>query len=494
MEHLVILPIVLPALFAAFLLLPLGEMRVSYRRWLSLTLMSLSLLVASWLLWQQTNTPAQTYLLGNWPEPFGILLLADQLSALMVWLTSLLAWCICLHSMAGDDEKGAYFHPLLHFLLMGLNGAFLTGDLFNLFVFFEVLLISSYGLLVHGGGKKRVQSALHYVLLNLVGSALFLLALALLYSLLGTLHLGEMAVRVRMLDPQQQWLLQSAAALLLLVFGLKAALLPLHFWLPSAYSQASASVAAMFAVMTKVGVYSLIRVFGALFAAEAGALAGYGQTLLLWGGGFTMLLATVLLVAAADLKKLSAALVLLSAGILLSAVGFGDSALTAAALLYLVHSSWIGAIWFMLSERVGLQRGTVADRLVPGPALQQPLLLGWLFILSALVVIGMPPLSGFVSKIWLLQAAFAQPAAGWYIVLLLLSSLLTLVALSRAGSTIFWRSRGKPTDALSGSRTADAAIVLLLVMGSMLVISGQWWMQYCVDAVAQLTMTTQRGH
>ncbi len=148
----------------------------------------------------------------------------------------------------------------------------------------------------------------------------------------------------------------------------------------------------------------------------------------------------------------------------------------------------------MLSERVGLQRGTVADRLVPGPALQQPLLLGWLFILSALVVIGMPPFSGFVSKIWLLQAAFAQPAAGWYIVLLLLSSLLTLVALSRAGSTIFWRSRGKPTDALSGSRTADAAIVLLLVMGSMLVISGQWWMQYCVDAVAQLTMTTQRGH
>lgn len=284
MEHLVILPIVLPALFAAVLLLPLGEMRVNRRRWLSLALMSLSLLAASGLIWQQTNTPAQTYLLGNWPEPFGILLVADQLSALLVWLTTLLAWCVCLHSMAGDDEKGAYFHPLLHFLLMGLNGAFLTGDLFNLFVFFEVLLISSYGLLIHGGGKKRVQSALHYVLLNLVGSALFLLALALLYSLLGTLHLAEMAARVKMLDPQQQWLLQSAAAMLLLVFGLKAALLPLHFWLPSAYSQASASVAAMFAVMTKVGVYSLIRVFGALFAADAGALAGYGQTLMLWGG------------------------------------------------------------------------------------------------------------------------------------------------------------------------------------------------------------------
>lgn len=492
MEHLVILPIVLPALFAAFLLLPLGEMRVSHRRWLSLALMSVSLLAATWLLWRQTNSPAQTYLLGNWPEPFGILLVADQLSVLMVWLTSVLAWCVCLHSMAGDDEKGAYFHPLLHFLLMGLNGAFLTGDLFNLFVFFEVLLISSYGLLIHGGGKKRVQSALHYVLLNLVGSALFLLALALLYSLLGTLHLAEMAVRMRMLDPQQQWLLQSAAALLLLVFALKAALLPLHFWLPSAYSQASASVAAMFAVMTKVGVYSLIRVFGALSGPEAGPLSGYGQSLLLWGGGLTMLLATVLLVAAADLKKLSAALVLLSAGILLSAVGFGDSALTAAALLYLVHSSWIGAIWFLLADRIGLQRGTVVDRLVPGPVLKQSLWLGWLFVLSALVVIGMPPFSGFVSKIWLLQSAIPRSDAGWYVGLLLLSSLLTLVALSRAGSTIFWRSRGKATDTVPVAKPADAAIVLLLVLGSLLVITGQWWMQYCVDAVAQLT--AQRGH
>jgi multicomponent K+:H+ antiporter subunit D len=487
-EHLVVMPIVLPALFAAILLLPLGGIRVSHRRWYSLALMTLSVFVASWLLWQHTNTPAKNYLLGNWPEPFGILLVADQLSVLMVWLTTVLAWCVCLHSTAGDDEKGAYFHPLLHFLLMGLNGAFLTGDLFNLFVFFEVLLISSYGLLIHGGGKKRVQSALHYVLLNLVGSALFLLALALLYSLLGTLHLAEMAARVPLLDQQQQWLLQSAGALLLLVFGLKAALLPLHFWLPAAYSQASASVAAMFAVMTKVGVYSLIRVFGALFAADSGALAGYGQTLLLWGGGLTMVLATVLLVAAADLKKLSAAMVLLSAGILLSAVGFGDTALTAAALLYLVHSSWIGAVWFMLAERIGQQRGTVGDRLVPGAALKQALLLGWLFALSALVVIGMPPFSGFVSKIWLLQASLPRPDAGWYVLLLLVSSLLALVALSRAGSTIFWRSRGKPIDAVQSGKTADAAIMLLLVMGFLLVVAGQWWMQYCIDAVAQLTV------
>ncbi len=206
------------------------------------------------------------------------------------------------------------------------------------------------------------------------------------------------------------------------------------------------------------------------------------------GGGLTMLLATELLVDAADLKKLSASLVLLSAGILLSAVGFGDGAMTAAALLYLVHSSWVGAIWFLLAERIGQQRGTVGDRLVPGPALKQSLLLGWLFALSALVVIGMPPFSGFVSKIWLLQTALPRADAGWYVLLLLVSSLLSLVALSRAGSTVFWRSRGKPTDTPSVAGTADAAIVTLLLCGGLLVVTGQWWMQYCVDAVAQLTV------
>ncbi len=196
MSHLVILPILLPALFAVLLLLQPLTGSAQLRRRYSVAAMLLTFLVSSVLLWQQTNVPAQHYLLGNWAQPFGILLVADQLSVLFVWLTSLLALAVTLYSCSGDDEKGAYFHPLLHFLLMGLNGAFLTGDLFNLFVFFEVLLISSYGLLVHGGGKKRIQAALHYVVLNLVGSALFLLALALLYAMLGSLHMADMAQRI----------------------------------------------------------------------------------------------------------------------------------------------------------------------------------------------------------------------------------------------------------------------------------------------------------
>jgi multicomponent K+:H+ antiporter subunit D len=490
MQHLVILPILMPTLFAVLLLLQPLSGAVRTRRWLSLFAMLVNFLVASLLLWQQTNVPAQHYLLGNWAEPFGILLVADQLSVFFVWLTTLLSLAIALHSCGGDDEKGSYFHPLLHFLLMGLNGAFLTGDLFNLFVFFEVLLISSYGLMVHGGGKKRIQAALHYVILNLVGSALFLLALALLYAMLGSLHMADMAQRVTLLQPAQLLAVQAAAGLLLIVFGLKAALLPLHFWLPAAYAHANASVAAMFAVMTKVGVYSLIRVFGLLFGASAGALSGYGETLLWWGGLITMLLATVMVLAAVDLKRLAAALVLLSAGTLLAALGSGDAQVKAAALLYAIHSSWIGAVWYLLSDQIARQRGGVGDRLVPGPKMQHAPLLGWLFALSALVVIGMPPFSGFVAKLWLIQGLSTIEHGMVLVVMLLLSSLAVLVTMSRAGSVLFWRALPHTKNLPPMNTASLSAIVFLLVSGVGLVVFGQWWTQFCADAIAQLQVAS----
>lgn len=486
MQHLAILPILLPALFAVVLLfLPL-HIDVRIRRMTSVIAMSLNFLVSTLLLWHQTNVPAVHYLLGNWPEPFGILLVADQLSAFFVWLTTLLTFAVAIYSCAGDDEKGSYFHPLLHFLLMGLNGAFLTGDLFNLFVFFEVLLISSYGLLVHGGGKKRIHSALHYVVLNLIGSALFLLALALLYAMLGSLHMADMAQRITQLESSELLGVKSAAGLLLIVFGLKAALLPLHFWLPAAYSEASATVAAVFAVMTKVGVYSLLRVFGLMFGAGAGTLSGYGNELLLWGGVFTMVLAAAMVLAAVDLKRLAAALVLLSAGTLLAAIGSGEPEVKAAALMYAVHSTWIGAVWYLLTDVIARQRGSVGSRLVPGPKLHQSQLLGWLFVFSALVVIGMPPFSGFIAKLWLIQGLTTTSNGMLLIAVLLLSSLAVLVALTRAGSVLFWRAQPSANNAAPAGSISIGALLLLLSAGLMLVVFGQWWTQFCTDAIAQL--------
>ena len=204
-----------------------------------------------------------------------------------------------------------------------------------------------------------------------------------------------------------------------------------------------------------------------------------------------MLLAAVMLLSAVDLKKLSAALVLLSAGTLLAALGSGSAQVKAAALYYAVHSSWIGAIWYLLSDLIARQRGSVGDRLVPGPRLPQAMLLGWLFVFSALVVIGMPPFSGFVGKLWLIQGLTTTTHGMLLISMLLLSSLAVLVALSRAGSVLFWRAQPQQQSLAQASapsaRTPVVAIVLLLLAGLQLVLFGQWWTQFCADAIAQLT-------
>ncbi|MDZ7901117.1 MAG: proton-conducting transporter membrane subunit [Rheinheimera sp.] len=337
-NHLAILPILVPVVFAALLLLPYFAVRLQARRLLSATGFVLTLL-CSVLLALHVQSGTQLYLLGDWQAPFGIVLVADRLSAAFVVLSSVLMIGGWLYSCSRDDTQEPFFLALLLFLLMGVNGAFLTGDLFNLFVFFEILLISSYGLLIHGGGKNRIRAALHYVLLNLVGSALFLLALALLYSQLGSLQIADMGMRIKQLSQSQLWIVQSAAGLLLIVFGLKAAMLPFHFWLPAAYKQASPVVACVFAMMTKVGIYSLFRVFTTLFGDDAGQLAGFGQNVLMVTGLLTIAVAGALLLASADLRSIVAALVLMSAGTLLSLLGVGSIAADKALLYYTVHST-----------------------------------------------------------------------------------------------------------------------------------------------------------
>jgi multicomponent K+:H+ antiporter subunit D len=485
MQHLPILPVLVPLLTAALLLLPPFQAKLSRQRWFSGGGLVLLLLVSVLGLIESSTGVSSFYLLGNWPQPFGIVLVHDRLAAMFVLLAAVLALAAWLFSLGGEDGQGAFYHPLLHFLLMGINGAFLTGDLFNLFVF-EVLLISSYGLLMHGGGKARARAGLHYVLMNLAGSAVFLLALALLYAVLGTLNIADMALRINQLEPSQALLVKAAAGMLLLVFGLKAAVLPLHFWLPSAYSSAAPAVAAMFAVMTKIGVYCLLRVFGTLFAEPGHPLQDFGQQLLWLAGLATLLLAAIGVVAAQSLKKLVAYLVLVSVGSLISVLAIGTVPAIAAVLYYCLHSTLIAAALFLLADVIAQQRGTVADRLVSGRPLQQPVLLGTLFIVAALAVVGMPPLSGFVGKIWLLQAAteVSERAALWSV--LLLSSLLVLIALTRAGSTLFWRLNRQQAGSESASLPQLYAVLSLLLCSPLLVIFGDAVMQFCLATAQQL--------
>ncbi|MBC7938471.1 MAG: monovalent cation/H+ antiporter subunit D, partial [Chitinophagaceae bacterium] len=221
------------------------------------------------------------YRVGDWPAPFGIVLVIDRLAALMLALTAAVAAPVLLYANGGWDSQGRHFHALFQFQLMGLNGAFVTGDLFNLFVFFEVLLIASYVLMTHGLGRDRLRIGTQYVVLNLLASAVFLVGIALIYALTGTLNLADLALRVPWVPAPEAALLQAGALLLLVVFGFKAALVPLAMWLPGTYAAASAPVAALFAIMTKVGVYAIWRVHGVVFGADAGPSAFTVQPILL---------------------------------------------------------------------------------------------------------------------------------------------------------------------------------------------------------------------
>ena len=252
-----------------------GHPRLAWARRIALGAALLGLAVAAALAWQADADGAlpQVYRLGDWPAPFGIVLVVDRLLAMMLLLTALLALPVLVYASGGWDAHGRHFHPLFQFQLMGLNGAFVTGDLFNLFVFFEVLLIASYALAVHGQGRARLRAGLQYVVLNLAASALFLVGVALVYALTGTLNLADLALRVPRVTGPEARLLQAAALLLLVVFGFRAVLMPLSMWLPTTYSAASAPVAALFAVMTKVGVHAVLRVHGVVFGEGAGESA-----------------------------------------------------------------------------------------------------------------------------------------------------------------------------------------------------------------------------
>lgn len=467
MNHALILPILLP-MFTGSLLLLGARLSLRSKRSLSLGATLLLLPLSCYLLWLADQGVLQVYAAGNWQAPFGIVLLLDRLSALMLLLNSVLGCFALLYAVRGDDARGPSFHALFQFQLMGINGAFLTGDLFNLFVFFEILLIASYSLLLHGGGAERVRAGLHYVLLNLLGSALFLLAVGVLYGVTGTLNMADMASKVAAASADQAPLLHAAGLLLLVVFGLKAACVPLYFWLPRAYAAASAPVAALFAIMTKVGLYSIVRVYTLIFGDAAGTLAQMANDWLWPLALLTLVLGLIGALAARSLQGLLAYLLVVSVGTLLAGIAIGSEQALAAALYYLIHSTWIGGGLFLLADLIARQRGDKQAELVQGPALQNPHLLGGLFFLGAIAVAGLPPLSGFIGKLLLLRALEPGLQALLLWPLVLGGGLLTLLALSRAGSTLFWRVGLSQLDSAELDRGRLLACMGLLLLSPLL--------------------------
>lgn len=470
MNHLPILPVLLPAIAGSVLVMAtLSGLR--FKRCLSVLATLLQVLIALLLMQQTATGGVEAYAVGNWPAPFGIVLVLDRLSALMITMTSLLALAAVLYAITGADREGRSFHALFQFQLMGIYGAFLAGDLFNLFVFFEILLIASYALLAHGGGAERTRAGLHYVLLNLSGSAIFLIAIGLLYGLSGSLNIAELAVKVQATSPADAPLMAAAGLLLFVVFGLKSAVLPLYFWLPRAYTHASAPVACLFAVMTKVGFYAILRVHGLVFGPQAGELANLVMPWLWPLALLTIAFGAIGVLAARTLQTLLAYLVVVSIGTLFAGLHTPSQSSTSATLYYLVHSTWISGGFFLLADAISQQRGMHAGQLQTAPAVAQPALLGGLFFVGAIAIAGLPPLSGFMGKLLLLHAAGPEGDGAWLWGVLLTSGLLILVALSRAGSRLFWHTLPAAAAATTATKLPLLQqLVLVTLIGSSLLL------------------------
>jgi multicomponent K+:H+ antiporter subunit D len=501
MPHLVALPVLLPMLTAAVMLLLGGRRRL--QALLGAASGIAGLLVAIALLrWVDTSgAPGAVgvYLPGNWNVPFGIVLAVDRLSALMLVLTAILGAASLTFAAARWDRAGVHFHTLFQIQLMGLNGAFLTADLFNLFVFFEVTLAASYGLLLHGSGRTRVRSALHYIAMNLLASSFFLVGVAMLYGVTGTLNMADMARKLPLIPLEDRALLHAGASILGIAFLIKAAAWPLNFWLTRAYAAAGAPIAALFTILTKVGVYSLLRLWTLMLRPEDAAATPFAGAALVLIGLATLGFSAIAILTAHQPRRLAGLSILISAGTLLAAIGFGSAPLIGAALFYLVASTLAGAALFLLGELIERSRearqraetfhddeaDVVPAYVVPDAPPQRPPIedeapvgraipgslafLGLAFGGCALLVAGLPPMPGFLAKFAMLDALLelsgALPATAWtMLAFLIVSGFLSTLAFSRAGIRFFWAPQGRPLPRLQIIETAPIAGLLVLMM------------------------------
>lgn len=472
-DHLMILPVVLPLAAAAWLLL-IDERHRNFKAAINLGSIvilvgvSIALLRAAAAQPQGMSAHIGVYRVGDWPAPFGIVLVVDRLAAIMLLLGNLLALAACIFSLARWHKAGPHFHSLFQFLLMGLNGVFLTGDLFNLFVFFELLLAASYGLVLHGSGEPRVKAALHYIAVNLAASSLFLIGVSLIYGATGTLNMADLAQRVPTLAASERPLLEAGAAILGIAFLVKAGMWPLCFWLPSTYTVVAPPVAAMFSIMTKVGIYVVLRLWPMVFGPDAGTSAAFGSNWLLAGGIATVAFGSIGLLAAQDLPRLASLSVIVSSGTLLAVIAVGSAGVTGGALFYLVSSTLAVSALFLLIELIERSRMPGADVIAitadalgdedeAGDGAADPIgiaipatlaILGIGFAACALLLAGLPPLSGFIGKFLILYALFPAgdgaaatqpPAVSWTLLaVLLVSGLAATVAMMRTGIRVFW--------------------------------------------------------
>lgn len=516
-QHLILVPVLLPLLVGA-LLAPLTQGWHRLKFWLSYASL-LGLLGTALALIQMTDgghwpDGKGIYLAANWSAPFGIALLVDRLSALMLLLSAVLGLAALHFTKQRWGRIGVHFHTLFQFLLMGINGAFLTHDLFNLFVFFEVMLAASYGLVLHGYNAERIRASMQYIAINLAAALLFLLGTAMIYATTGTLNMADLAARVPRLQADELALFKVGATVLCLAFLTKSAMWPLGFWLPTTYAAASPPVAVMLVLMTKVGAYVVLRLWLLIFSDGAGAAAGFGQDALLYGGMATIVFGAAGMLSTDTAGRMAGYGAIVSSGTLLAVIGYGQPSLVTAGLYYLIGSTIaVGAFLLLIEliDRIRTPRSAMLALTMEAFAVEDtpaeptgrgvPAAMAFLslaFAACALMIAGLPPLSGFVAKFSLFHALLnphagasahaadaAIPAAGWALmVLIILSGLIAVISMMRFGVRTFWASGATEPPKLHRSEVAP--VLFLLGLSVLMTVQANALFGYLGRASAEL--------
>ncbi|MFD2637623.1 Na+/H+ antiporter subunit D [Piscibacillus salipiscarius] len=480
MNNLAILPIVLPLL--AGIIVAFIPSKLNLVRKIAQTLTVIFLAVVGYIAWTVFNEGIIVLQGGGWAAPFGISFVADYLSILLVLTTYLIATAAVFyapHSLSNEQET-FYFYTFYFILISGVSGAFLTGDLFNLFVFFEVLLMASYGLIVLGNGKAQLRESLKYVLINLFSSMLFVTTVAFIYSLVGTVNMAHIAERINDIPSEQQGIVTGIGILLFFVFAVKAAVFPLYYWLPNSYVVPNPVVSALFgALLTKVGIYSIFRVYTLIFVHDTGLTH---NQIFIWLAMFTMIFGVIGALSTNNVKLIVTYNIIPAIGFILMGIGLYSEDGLAGSVYYLMHDMVVKAALFLLIGALVVAAGTKDLSKMSGVIQRFPVL-GWLFFLGSIVLAGVPPFSGFIGKLLLLRGALSQEQFPLTIIALL-SSLLILLSMIRIFIRGFW---GEKMEGMTqNNRKVHALTVpagLLLTVSVFLGVGAEFVLPY-VDTIS----------
>lgn len=428
-----ILAPILVQLFTAIIQLMFWRKTLT-QRYLSVGGSLIGLMVAFRLFGRVQESGILTLNAANWDAPFGIVFVADMLSVMLVLLTSIACFAVSIFSSVGlSRQRMLYgYFPIFHFLIMGLHGAFLTGDIFNLYVFFEVIIISSFVLMTLGGRKAQLEGAVKYMAMNILASMFFLTGIGILYGITGSLNMADLSIRIQ--EVQNKALVGITSCFFLIGFGIKSAVFPLYYWLPSSYHTPPSAVAATFGgLLTKVGIYAMLRVFSLIFVPD-----DFTRTLLMVIAVFTILTGAFGALIKTNIRRLFSYLIVCHIGFMVGGIAMFSKIALMGAVFYLIHDIMVKTNMFLIAGLIRQLRGTMDMDKLGGLYRDYPRI-SLLIAIVLFSLVGIPPLSGFWPKVFLFQEAFTQQQC-FYVAALIIGSFVTLYVIANMWAQVFWKN------------------------------------------------------